>query len=625
MRIRPLEPVLVVCFLAAVMPAAQQPAFQAAVRAGDVAAVEAMVAKKPALVAARDEAGRTALHVAAAAGRVDVAALLVARGADVDAADHAGSTPLHLAASSGHDEIGRLLIENKAAIDVRCSAGETPLAKACARGRVKVAARLLAAGASVESSNTYGRTPLLLVARESGNAELAGILLDRKANPGATDKFGDTPLTLAAWRGFRPLVDLLLERGADIPSDGPGRNRLLRRAASEGLEKLFSRLLEAGDLPAGRPGTRSLLHEAASGGSVAVLTRVLEEKPDLDQPDEDGWTPLHDAAFMARLDAVKILLKRRADPNRRNRLGQSAWNLAVEHERTEAADLLAAHGADRGAPRFPTLTGEYLGQAPPGRVPQAFAPGLLGGHLQLHSSVVFSPDGLEAYWSESVPPTTPGYSTGRTMVSRRLGDRWTYPQVAMVGSKRLEDVPIVSADGKRIYDMARRPLPGQAAAKENIWVADRVGEAWGEPRPLDGPVNAPPHHWQFALDKDGGVYFSSTWKDARGLFFSRLVNGRYTEAIPLGPPINTTGGESMPFVARDGSYLLFSRSYDIWVSFRGEGGAWMKPIALPATVNTPDVEICPVASPDGRYLFFLRGGPHWVDAAVIEDLRPKGK
>jgi len=39
-----------------------------------------------------------------------------------------------------------------------------------------------------------------------------------------------------------------------------------------------------------------------------------------------------------------------------------------------------------------------------------------------------------------VPPVTPGYGTGRTMVSRRVGERWTYPQVAMVGSQRLEDL-----------------------------------------------------------------------------------------------------------------------------------------------------------------------------------------
>jgi hypothetical protein len=82
----------------------------------------------------------------------------------------------------------------------------------------------------------------------------------------------------------------------------------------------------------------------------------------------------------------------------------------------------------------------------------------------------------------------------------------------------------------------------------------------------------------------------------------------------------------MPFVAADGSYLLFQRNYDIHVSFRGANGAWLEPARLPQLVNTPDTEVCPVVSPGGRYLFFLRSGRvYWVDAAIIEDLRPGSK
>ena len=117
-------------------------------------------------------------------------------------------------------------------------------------------------------------------------------------------------------------------------------------------------------------------------------------------------------------------------------------------------------------------------------------------------------------------------------------------------------------------------------------MADRAGNGWGEPRPLDQTVNALPQHWQFAVDKDGGVYFSSNWKGARGLFYSPWANGRHAEAVPLGASINANGSEGMPFVAKDGSYLLFSRDMDIWVSFRGPDGAWKAPVRLPSPINT---------------------------------------
>ncbi len=209
------------------------------------------------------------------------------------------------------------------------------------------------------------------------------------------------------------------------------------------------------------------------------------------------------------------------------------------------------------------------------------------------------------------------------MMSRRVNGRWRYPEVATLGSRPMDDVPLVSADGGRLYDMSRRPLPGttQASGKENIWVAERAGTGWGEPRLLDQAVNALPQHWQFAVDKDGGVYFSSNWKGARGLFYSPWANGRHADAVPLGTPINANGTEGMPFIAKDGSYLLFSRDMDIWVSFRGPDAAWKAPVRLPSPINTEDTEICPTVSPDGRYLFFLRGELMWVEAGIIEELR----
>ena len=285
--------------------------------------------------------------------------------------------------------------------------------------------------------------------------------------------------------------------------------------------------------------------------------------------------------------------------------------------------MLATSGADVGAPRFPELTGNYLGQKPPGRVPEEFAVGIVGGHFNVHSSIVFSPDGREAYWSESIPPRDSGYGTGRTLASRRDGDRWTYPQRAMAGSLPLEDVPVVSADGKKIYDMARRPLQGgSTAGKENIWVADRTANGWGEPRPLDPVVNALPQHWQFWVDREGAVYFSSNWKGATGLFRSRLAGGRYAEPESLAGQFEAARTGEMPFVAPDGGYMLFSKDADLWVSFRGADGRWGSALSLGAPVNTPGRESLPVASPDGRYLFFVRGYQvYWVDAGVIEELR----
>ena len=599
-----------------------------AARAGDLPAVRALVEQDAKLALARDDSGRTPLHAAAGSGRAEVATYLIARGADVNAADNNAWTPLHAAAAADQNELVRILIDGKAALESRTSEGETPLAVAASRGAARAAAQLLQAGAATEAANAYGRTPLLLVARESGMADIAHLLLDRKANANAKDKSGDTPLTLAAWRGFRDVVDLLLQRGATVPATGAASQGLLQSAAGKGLDALFMRMAGMGvDLAPRSERGGTLLHDAAGGGSVAIVAELLARKFAVNDVDRDGWTPLHNAAYMARLDAVKALVSGGADIDARNVLGQSAWNLARENGLADVADWLAGRSASQAAPQFPALIGNYLGQPPPGRTPSEFAVGIVGGHFSVHSSPAFSPDGREIYWSESIPPRGTGYSSGRTMMSRRAGDRWLYPARAMVGTLPIEDVPVITADGKRLYDMARRPMPGQmGGGKENIWVADRAGDGWGDPRPLDTAVNALPHHWQFSVAPDGAVYFSSRWKGARGLFVSRPVGGVYTEPSALPAPVAASGTEAMPFVATDGSYLLFQRNYDIHVSFRGPDGGWLAPVSLPSPVNTPEGELCPVVSPDGRCLFFIRSGRvYWVDAAVIEDLRPGSK
>ena len=92
--------------------------------------------------------------------------------------------------------------------------------------------------------------------------------------------------------------------------------------------------------------------------------------------------------------------------------------------------------------------------------------------------------------------------------------------------------------------------------------------------------------------------------------------------------MNTAGGEEMPFVAPDGSYLLFAREFDLYVSFRKQDGSWADPASLGPEINSPAIDICPMVSADGKYLFFLsqRGGEShtwWVEAKAIENLRAK--
>lgn len=589
--------IVTVILFSAMTAARAQEAFDL-LRKGEVAAAKALIEKDPALVEARDSRGMTPLHYAAHGGDADLVNFLIDKGAKLDARDAGSGTPLHFAAMNGRDE---------------------------------AAVALLKRGAAVEARDDYQRTPLLLCARERGQLSTARVLVEAGADVNAVDKFGSNALELAAWRGKGEVVDYLLDKGAGLPKPGEKWYLLLHGAASKGLENLFQRLAgEVQDLKA--TAGEGLLRAAAEGGSAAIVDLLLEKGYDAASADRFGWTPLHYAARDGRIDAARALVEKGAPLDLRTIMGQTAYNVAQERMMAGVSAFLAEKGADVSAIRFPVLEGDYLGQNPPGDEPELFAPGIVSSIWGLHSTAVFSPDGNEVYWAPMM--TFPGeiYSRGGLLMMTRVDGRWTAPAWApFSGPSGNDDVPFFSADGNRLYFISRRPPAGEKQkGSEKIWFVDRTPGGWSEPQPLDPHVNSMHMHWEFSLDRERNVYFAGNSPGGLGMndiYRARFTQGGYEKPVNLGAPVNSSAGEESPFVAPDGSYLLFSRRYDLWVSFRGTDGAWSEPVNLGPGVNSPEIDLCPVVTADAKYLFFLsqRDGEshaYWVRADVIEKARP---
>ncbi|HEX2076438.1 MAG TPA: hypothetical protein VHG08_01980, partial [Longimicrobium sp.] len=254
------------------------------------------------------------------------------------------------------------------------------------------------------------------------------------------------------------------------------------------------------------------------------------------------------------------------------------------------------------------------------RAPAAVRPELFGAGLFSTGAwdffVAWAPDGRSALFCRADDE----FSTFQIFETRReRGGRWSAPRVPAFAREWSNADPHITRDGRTVYFISNRPLPGDTATTPrpsyDIWYAERgPGGEWGEARHLDAPANTPATEWSPSLSAGGNLYFGAARRGGKGqndLWVSRLVDGVYQPPENLGDSINTAGSEIEPWIAPDESYLIFSGAaradsvggYDLYVSER-RNGVWQRARLLPRGVNTPALEFNQSVSPDGRWLYF---------------------
>ena len=607
---------------------------------GDLETVKSILEKDPELIKARDNVGDSPLTWAVTTNNIEIARYLIKQGAEINASNQDGRTPIHWVVIRAGADMAELLIENGADINIVDYDKHTPLHNAGTRGNVEVAKLLVEKGADLEIKDDYGRTPLILTAREMGNIDIIRILIDSGANINARDNFNDTALDLAAWRDYREVVKLLIDKGAEIHIDGENSKFLLINAVSNGLDYLFSKLMEIGtDLNIKDSRGGNLLHAASQGGSDKIVEILINKNFNLNQADIFGWTPLHYASEKGHINVVKKLLEKGADINTRNKKGESAYNISVKKAGQEIVKLLAENGANQDLVKFPALKGEYFGQLKNSKGPELFAPGIVSDKESSHSPIVFSPNGKEAFWPLSVEIPGTGYTRGILLHSKQVNGYWQLPEVAQFSGDMGEGEPFFSIDGNRLYFISRRPFSGEGGAiDENIWYVEQQENGWSEPKPFSDVINSQEMHWQFSLDSENNIYFGSGAGGGMGMgdiYCSKFVNGKYATPENLGSNINSKNGEFSPFIAPNGSFLIFTRNImekqkiGLFISFKKKDGTWTLAKDMGNIINGSGRSICSTLSQDGKYLFYLGSengisGMYWVQVdQIIKELKPK--
>jgi ankyrin repeat protein len=348
--------------------------------------------------------GETVLMTAARTGKVEALKVLIARGADVRAHEPSkGQTALMWAAAENNPAAVKMLVEAGADLHERSRGGSfTPFLFAIRAGHIETSRMLLDLGAKIEDMLPDG-TSALVLATINAHYELAGFLLDRGADPGASAQ-GWTALHQIAWSrrhnaGFNlpgpvatggldslDLVRKLFKAGANVnarqtkePRDG-NRNQQNRIGATPFLlaaksadVPLMRVLLECGADPSIKtnnnttplmvaagvgiwaPGENPGTHEEA----LAAAKLILDLGADVNAIDDNGDTALHGAVYRGgAIPVIQLLADRGARLNVVNKKGWMPVTAADGVEYTpavlkrypEAAALLRRLMRDRGLP-----------------------------------------------------------------------------------------------------------------------------------------------------------------------------------------------------------------------------------------------------------------------------------
>ncbi len=276
---------------------------------------------------------------------------------------------------------------------------------------------------------------------------------------------------------------------------------------------------------------------------------------------------------------------------------------------------------------FPELKGPWLGQKPPGKTPELFAPGIISTKDGVEFSCTYTPDGNEFYFTRRQQG-----GTNHVYYTKIKNGRWTKPEIAPFTGGFWANEPSVSPDGKRIFFGSKRPrnddnVPENGAS---IWYAERRGEYW------KNPVYFGPGMMYVTASANGSIYYTDKSSGSYAkcyLAWKSYKNNKYSDQQTVIIPETGLYGPAHPYITPDESYLIYDKNGEFLIIFRKADGTWSKPVKFGKSVNTDVTENCAYVSPDGKYMFFSRfeeekgtgnwkSNIYWVSAGIIEELKP---
>lgn len=227
-----------------------------------------------------------------------------------------------------------------------------------------------------------------------------------------------------------------------------------------------------------------------------------------------------------------------------------------------------------------------------------------------------SPNGNEVFYTLQMPQN----SFQTILYTRKnAAGQWSDPVVAPFAGRYSDLEPAFSTDGQQLFFVSNRPVTGTAKKDFDIWVVNKTGDTWSEPKNLGAPVNSPVNEFYPSVSASGNIYFTAEYPNATGKedIFRCSWNGTsFGNPEKLDTNINSTAYEFNAYVSPDEQYIIFT-SYgrkddkgggDLYLSKKDQQGNW-QPAQNIALLNSVKLDYCPFLSADNKTLYFTSEQP----------------
>ncbi|KAJ5654822.1 hypothetical protein N7490_001825 [Penicillium lividum] len=204
-------------------------------------------------------------------------------------------------------------------------------------------------GKDIDVTDSTGANPIISASR-NGYDKIVQLLLEKGAEVNAQGGVYGNALYAASSRGHDKIVQLLLEKGAEVNAQGGEYGNALQATSSEGHDKIVQLLLEKGAEVNAQGGVYGNALQAASPrGHDKIVQLLLEKGAEVNAQGGAYGNALQAASSEGHDKIVQLLLEKGAEVNAQGGVYGNALQAASPRGHDKIVQLLLEKGAEVNA------------------------------------------------------------------------------------------------------------------------------------------------------------------------------------------------------------------------------------------------------------------------------------